>query len=98
MTMHELPMLGLAGVVGLLLGSAFFGGLWWTVRTVVSCGHPPVWLTGSLVLRTGIVLAGFYVVGRGDWARLVACLAGFIVARLVIASMIGLTSQASDAP
>jgi F1F0 ATPase subunit 2 len=98
MTMREPLMLGLAGGVGLLLGAVFFGGLWWTVRTVVSSGRPPAWLAGSLVLRTGIVLVGFYVLGRGDWGRLVACLAGFIVARLLVTGVIGLTPQVSRAP
>ena len=83
---------------GIVLGALFFGGLWWTVRTVISSGRPPIWLAGSLVLRTGIVLAGFYLVGRGDWTRLVACLIGFVVARILATSVIGLMPEAPHAP
>jgi hypothetical protein len=32
----------------------------------------------------GLVLAGFYFVGRGGWARLVSCLLGFIIARFIV--------------
>jgi F1F0 ATPase subunit 2 len=96
--MHDALMLALAGGVGLLLGAVFFGGLWWTVHAVVSSGRPPIWLAGGLVLRTGIVLAGFYLVGRGDWKRLVACLVGFLVARVLATTMTGLAPQATHAP
>ena len=37
-----------------------------------------------MLLRMGIVLAGFYFVGLGDWKRLVTCLLGFIIARFVV--------------
>ena len=30
--MSDAAMLALAGCAGMLLGAAFFGGLWWTVR------------------------------------------------------------------
>ena len=35
---------------GALLGSIFFGGLWWTVRQGV-CPKPVLWFLGSLLLR-----------------------------------------------
>jgi F1F0 ATPase subunit 2 len=31
-----------------------------------------------------IALAGFYVVSRGHWERLLLCLVGFVIARLVV--------------
>jgi F1F0 ATPase subunit 2 len=71
-------------VAGILLGAIFFGGLWWTVRKGVSSKNPALWFLGSMLLRMGIVLAGFYFVGRGDWKRLVSCLLGFIVARFIV--------------
>ena len=58
--MNEPLMLVLAVVAGVLLGAIFFGGLWWTVRKGVSSTRPALWFLGSLLLRTGIVLAGFY--------------------------------------
>ena len=80
---EPLPLL-LAGAVGLLLGAIFFGGLWWTVRKGLSSRQPALWFFGSMLLRMGIALAGFYFVGRGDWRRLLACLLGFVVARFVV--------------
>jgi len=37
-----------------------------------------------MLLRMSLALAGFYLVGRGDWERLVACFLGFLVARLIV--------------
>ena len=80
---EPLPLL-LASAVGLLLGAIFFGGLWWTVRKGLSSRQPALWFFGSMLLRMGIALAGFYFVGRGDWRRLIACLLGFVIARFVV--------------
>ena len=74
----------LAGFAGLLLGAIFFGGLWWTVRRGLTSKQPALWFLGSTLLRMSIALAGFYFVGRSDWKRLLACLAGFVVARFVV--------------
>jgi F1F0 ATPase subunit 2 len=79
--MNETLTLVLAGVAGLLLGAFFFGGLWWTVRKGASSPRPAFWFFGSFVLRTTLVLAGFYLVGRAHWQPLLACLLGFVVAR-----------------
>ena len=82
--MNDFLILALALMAGLLLGAIFFGGLWWTVRKGISSKSPAFWFLGSMLLRMGLVLAGFYFVGRGDWQRLVACLLGFIIARLIV--------------
>ncbi len=82
--MNDSLWLVLAGLAGLLLGAIFFGGLWLTVRKGLTAKQPALWFLGSTVLRMGIALAGFYFAGRGDWKRLLACLAGFIVARFVV--------------
>ena len=82
--MNNFILLALALVAGLVLGAIFFGGLWWTVRKGVSSKHPALWFPGSLLLRMSIALVGFYIVGRGDWERLVFSLLGFIVARFIV--------------
>ena len=82
--MNEMLSLLFAGVAGFLLGAIFFGGLWWTVRKGLSSKQPALWFVGSVLLRMGIVLAGFYLVGREDWKRLLACLLGFVIARFVV--------------
>lgn len=80
--MNEPLALVLAGMAGLGLGAIFFGGLWWTVRKGVASQRPARWFLGSLLVRVGIVLAGFYFVAGGHWERLLSCLLGFIIARL----------------
>jgi F1F0 ATPase subunit 2 len=82
--MNETVTLVLALVTGVLLGAMFFGGLWWTVRKGISSTHPAIWFLGSLLLRTSIVLVGFYVVAWGHWERLLLCLLGFVMARLIV--------------
>ena len=85
MTMNETLLLVLAFLAGGVLGSIFFGGLWWTVRKGVASAQPALWFSGSLLLRMSIALAGFYFVSGGDWRRLVPCLLGFVIARLAVA-------------
>src|SRR4029077_4122914 len=80
-TMNELLNLAFALITGVLLGAIFFGGLWWTVRHGVSSKHAALWFLGSMLLRTSIVLSGFYLVFGDDWNRLLAGLLGFIIAR-----------------
>jgi F1F0 ATPase subunit 2 len=82
--MNNLLFLALALMAGLLLGAIFFGGLWWTVRKGISSKSPALWFLGSILLRMSIVLGGFYFIGRGDWLRLVVCLLGFIIARIIV--------------
>jgi F1F0 ATPase subunit 2 len=82
--MREVLLVVLALLGGILLGIIFFGGLWWTVQRGVSSKQPAVWFFASLMLRTAIVVVGFYFVMHGDWRRVVASLLGFILARLCI--------------
>ncbi len=79
--MNEASILMMAVLAGAVLGAIFFGGLWWTIRGGFSSRTPAAWFLGSLVLRTGIAVAGFYFVSGGDWRILLACLAGFLTMR-----------------
>ncbi len=82
--MGDFPTLALALLVGALLGAFFFGGLWWTVQKAVTSERPAIWFLGSLLLRTGVILAGFYFVSQNHWSRLVMCLLGFLTARIIV--------------
>jgi F1F0 ATPase subunit 2 len=84
MAMNEFLPLAASLVAGLLLGAFFFGGLWWTVRKGMSSERPALWFFGSLLLRMSTALLGFYLVGQGSWARWLACLVGFVLARLAV--------------
>ena len=87
--MNEVVLLAPAFAAGLLLGAIFFGGLWWTVIRGVSSQQPAPWFLGSMLLRTIVTLAGFYLVGRGNWERWVLCLLGFFLARFVVKWLTG---------
>lgn len=76
-------------IAGVLLGTLFFGGLWWTVRQGVVATRPALWFLGSLLLRAGIVLAGFYFVAGGHWERLLLCLLGFVIAHFMVTRFTG---------
>jgi F1F0 ATPase subunit 2 len=81
--MNEILSLVPALMTGMLLGAMFFGGLWWTVQKGVSSARPALWFFGSLLLRTSMTLVGFYMVSDGHWERLLVCLLGFTIARLI---------------
>ena len=95
--MNEFLNLTLSLGAGLLLSAMFFGGLWWTVQKGVSSPRPALWFLGSMLLRTSLTLGGFYFVGRGHWERLVACLLGFIMARLLVTWLTRSTREAGHA-
>jgi F1F0 ATPase subunit 2 len=82
--MNESLTMALVLLAGILLGAIFFGGLWWTVRKGFVSQRPALLFLTSLVLRTGIVLAGFYFVSGGNWRRLLLSLLGFVAARLAV--------------
>jgi F1F0 ATPase subunit 2 len=82
--MSDILAVALALSAGAMLGAFFFGGLWWTVQKGVTSERPALWFFGSLALRTGVTLAGFYFVSQGHWSRLVACLLGFLIARVLV--------------
>ena len=71
-------------IVGVLLGMFYFGGLWLTIRAIPTMKQPGLWLFCSFVVRTVVVLLGFFVVMNGRWETLVICMAGFLCARLLI--------------
>ena len=87
--MNETQLLLLAAVAGGLIGMIFFGGLWWTVRKGMTSRYAALWFTGSSILRMGVALTGFYFIGHNDWQRLLACLFGFVVARVVVMRLTG---------
>ena len=83
-TLTLVSVLVMPMVAGVLLGTIFFGGLWWTIRKGLTSEQPAALFFFSLLVRTGIALAGFYFVARGDWRRVLSCLVGFILARILV--------------
>ncbi len=82
--MNEIIYLTLTFIAGAVLGTIFFGGLWLTVRKGLTAKVPALLFSISFMLRMAVTLAGFYYAGQGKWYRLLLCLAGFLIARIVI--------------
>ena len=82
--MNETVNMLLAFIAGLVLGTLFFGGLWFTVKKAVTAKIPALWIFSSFFLRISITLVGFYFVSSGNWLRLLICVVGFIVARTLV--------------
>jgi len=96
--MNDIQALALALLAGALLGAFFFGGLWWTVQKGVASERPALWFFGSLLLRTGMVLAGFFFVSQDHWSRFVACLAGFVIARIIVVNRLTRAPAKDETP
>jgi F1F0 ATPase subunit 2 len=82
--MNELVQLVLAATAGMALGLFYFGGLWLTVRRLPTSRSPALLTLGSFAGRLAVTLLGFYLVTGGRWERLLACLAGFLIARTLL--------------
>ncbi|MCA9506999.1 MAG: hypothetical protein KC505_01080 [Myxococcales bacterium] len=80
----EISSLILSLSAGFFIGVFFFGGLWWTLKKIISSKRAFFWHLGSSLLRLGLALTGFYFVGQGNWINLILCLIGFIGARFAV--------------
>jgi F1F0 ATPase subunit 2 len=80
---------------GILLGGFFFGGLWWTIQMRSPSQWSGLLFAGSLLLRMAVAVTGFYLVSHGDWRKLVACLTGFLLARIAVTRFIRLPAAKS---
>ena len=79
--MGEVRELTFVGLVGVLLGLFFYGGLWWSVQKGTRSGSTAIWILGSMLVRTSIVLVGIYLCADGHFERILFCMAGFVIAR-----------------
>jgi F1F0 ATPase subunit 2 len=82
--MNEALILAGSLLAGVLLGAFFFGGLWWTIRSSSPSQWSGLLFSASLLLRMAVTIAGFYLVSHGEWRKLLACLAGFLLARIAV--------------
>ena len=88
MNTAEIIILSLAVLAGFLIGTIFFGGLWWTVLCGLKVKRPALIFILSLTARFAVALIGFYFVGGGHLERLAACLIGFVVSRWVMTRLV----------
>jgi F1F0 ATPase subunit 2 len=96
--MEEYVMLLLSLLFGGILGLVFFGGLWFTINKAVASKHPEIWFFISMLLRVFIVVVGFYFVSAGHFERLLICLAGFIISRMIITRKFDVNKKLIPAP
>lgn len=94
--MNDIFALLPAAAGGGLLGVFYFGGLRWTLRKGLASKSTALWLGVSFLLRTGLCLYGFYWIGSAHPLRMMACLAGFIVARVILVKLAGHSAFARD--
>ena len=82
--MNDLMIKILVLIVGMAMGAVFFGGLWLTVKKTLSSKKPALWYFLSMIIRTGIVLLGFYFIAPGGWINMLIALIGFVLARFMV--------------
>ena len=82
--MHDLIIYTATLFVGVLLGWFFYQGLWWTTKKGLKSKHPGFLFLASNLVRTGTVVAGFYLLSGGQWERLIAALLGFMLSRIIL--------------
>lgn len=80
-------------LVGIVLGCWFFYLLWLTVQKGLQSPYPALWFFGGLLLRMFTTIAGFYLIANNDMWRLVACLIGFVLGRLLVTKLLGITGN-----
>ncbi len=81
--------LGMALVAGVALGVFHFGSLWLTLRFLPTTHYAALLVTGSLLVRMGVTLLGFYLVMGSRMERMVVCLLGFVAVRVLLARRLG---------
>ena len=69
---------------GFGLGHFYFGMLWLTVRQLPSTQWPARLFIGSFLGRMAVILLGIYWVSDGLWMRTLVCLAGILLARMLL--------------
>lgn len=73
-----------AAAAGCGLGWFYFGGLWLTVRRLPAATMPGLLALSSLLIRLSVTLIVFLLVTQGRWERLIACLCGFLLVRMLL--------------
>ena len=81
--MNTPTLLAIGFLAGLVLGAAFFGGLWWTARRFVLSSRGAGLIAISYIGRLVLLAVGLVLLARIDAALLVGSLPGLIIARLL---------------
>jgi F1F0 ATPase subunit 2 len=87
--MSEIILLILSFAGGMALGAFYFMNLWRTVKKLTDDNSRDSGFVLDFFVRTGVVLAGFYIIMSGRWERMALAIFGFIVMREIIKRVIG---------
>lgn len=91
MTDHRLIVLGAAAAWGALLGLFYFGGLWWTLKYLPGRSCPKTLLALSFVIRTALVLLGFWIVLRKEILPFLFTIVAFFLVRFLLVKRLGVS-------
>jgi F1F0 ATPase subunit 2 len=71
-------------LAGVVLGLLFFGSLWLSTGKILHSRHPVAWMLGGFVVRMALAFSAFYWLTGAQWPGLLACLVGFMLARIAV--------------
>lgn len=74
---------------GIGLGYIFFWGLWKTVSRLSDVNNPYLWMFASFIIRTAVVVLGFYLILQVHWQLAAVGLIGFVVSRIILVRQFG---------
>lgn len=72
-----------AFIAGMTLATMNYIALWVTVKRLLGARRPGFLAMASYLMRTAFIIAGFYLVTKGDLARLSSCVIGFLIVRVI---------------
>ena len=72
---------------GVVLGCLFFYSLWITVNKGLKSTRPVVWFLGGVITRMAVAVTVFYWVSDNNLFKLLACLTGFVIGRVVMTKL-----------
>lgn len=82
--MHPIVTLVLSAAAGFVLGALYFAGLRLTTLALTRARRPALLMIASLIGRMALLLAGIWLVGAGDWRRILAATIGVVAARAFV--------------
>lgn len=87
--LHSIAMAFLAGAA---LGVGYLALLWESLQGLATAQNPLARILGGAVLRMAALLGLFFLVMDGQGERLLACLAGFMIARVLVVWVTGMAA------
>jgi F1F0 ATPase subunit 2 len=87
--MFSLTTLCIPFVLGSLIGWVYFSGLWETVRRLPESKNPHGLMILSFAARTLFALGGFFILMDGQWERMAASVAGFLIIKTILVRRFG---------